>query len=105
MGLEPATSLVPQSADPCFRMLPDVVKIAYPSGFLCWALSIVSGCWALSGVRMVSRTPIQRQDLSLFRRSYRCVKEWQDLDSNRGHHDFQLCGRRLRSLLTVPQPA
>src|SRR5215207_8591060 len=32
-------------------------------------------------------------------------REWRDPDSNRGHHDFQLCGCRLRSLLTVPQSA
>src|SRR5215212_9003159 len=31
--------------------------------------------------------------------------EWRDPDSNRGHHDFPLCGLRLRLLLVALQSA
>src|SRR5215212_3672364 len=42
----------PQSADPCFWVLPYVADYADLSRFLCWWLPGVSVCCALSGVNV-----------------------------------------------------
>jgi hypothetical protein len=48
----------PQSAHPCFQVLPNVAESAYLSRFICWWLPAVSGCCALSGVKVVSAPPL-----------------------------------------------
>src|SRR5829696_3578988 len=56
-GSNPRPPLEPQSADSCFWALLDVAESAYLRRFPCWGLPVVSGCCALSGVKVVSAPP------------------------------------------------
>jgi hypothetical protein len=50
-GSIPQPPLEPLSADPCFRVLPDVAESAHLKLFTCSWLPAVFACCALSGVR------------------------------------------------------
>jgi hypothetical protein len=66
------------------------------AGFVRAALDVVP-LWRMA-CRLSARVKQKYRDLQV-------ISEWRDPDSNRGHHDFQLCGLRLRLLLVALQSA